>query len=60
MTPSRLSSHLQHPPDGIEEPTMRIDLLLILGFDHENNLDGNQITGISARLRKYELRIGID
>ena len=32
--------------NGIEEPTMRIDLLLILGLQDKNDLNWDQIVGV--------------
>ena len=35
--------YLEYPADSIEQPTMRIDLFLILGFDDENDLNRNEV-----------------
>lgn len=32
--------------DTVEQPSMRIDLLLVLRLDHEDNLDRNEVVGI--------------
>ena len=38
--------YLQYTFDGIEEPMMRIDLLLILGLQDKNDLNQDQIVGV--------------
>ena len=42
---------LQHLPNSIKEPSMRIDLLLILSFNNEDDLDRDKVEGFSF-LRK--------
>ena len=37
---------LQHLADGIEQPTMGVDLLLIFSLDDQDELDGNKVVGI--------------
>lgn len=50
---------LQHPSDPVEQPTVRVDLLLVLLLEHEDDLDRYQVVGI-ARVGLHELRLGID
>ena len=42
----KAETYLQHLADGIEEPAVRIDLLLVFCLDNEDNLDGYQIVWI--------------
>jgi hypothetical protein len=49
----------QHPPDRIEQPTMRVDLLLVVLFQYKDDLDGDEVVGVS-RVRLDELRFGVD
>lgn len=37
---------MEHFADCIEQPTMRVDLLLVLGLDDQNELNGNEIVRI--------------
>ena len=39
---------------------MRIDLLLVLGFDDEDDLNRNQVELVLAGGGKNELRLGVD
>jgi hypothetical protein len=50
---------LQHLADGVEEPAVRIDLLLVLCLDNEDNLDRYQIVWIVS-MWKDKLRRSID
>ena len=47
-------TNVEHFTDGIEDPAMRIDLLLVLGLDDQNNLYRNKVQRIII-LRKNEL-----
>lgn len=51
-----LRSHVQDLTDGIKQPSMRIDLLLILSLQDENDLHGYQVIGIIL-MRKHKLRL---
>ena len=51
--------YLQYTSDGIEEPTMRIDLLLILGLQDKNDLNQDQIVGVIL-VGKDKLRCGVN
>jgi len=53
------STHVKHFTDGVEEPTVRVDLLLILGFKDKDDLDRHQVIGIVC-YRKNELGRSID
>ncbi len=53
------STHVQHFPYAVEQPPVRIDLLLILGLEDEDNLDRHQVGRIIG-LRKNELRRSIN
>ena len=61
--PQRLRSgaitNLKHAADGIEQPPVRVDLLLILRLDDQDDLDGNEVVGIVA-MRHHQLRCRID
>jgi hypothetical protein len=46
-------------PDCIEKPTMRVDLLLILCLEDENDLDRKKIVWVIG-LGKNELWCGVD
>ena len=37
---------VEHLPNSIEEPTVGVDLLLILGLEDENNLHGDEIVRV--------------
>ncbi len=47
-------THLELSSDSIEKPSMRVDFLLIFGFENKNNLYWDEIILI-VRLREYEL-----
>jgi hypothetical protein len=34
-------AHLEHLSNGIEQPPVRVDLLLIFGLENKNDLDGD-------------------
>jgi hypothetical protein len=36
----KAKTYLQHLANGVEEPSVRVDLLLVLGLENEDNLDG--------------------
>ena len=55
----RNTTHLEHPADSIEEPAVGVDLLLVLRFDHEDDLYGHEVVRV-IRLRNDELRRGVD
>ena len=44
----RNSAYLKHFSNSIEEPSMGVYLLLILGFQDENDLDGHEVVRIVA------------
>ena len=46
-------------PKRIEEPAVRVDLLLVLRLDDEDELDGHEVVRV-IRLRNDELRRGVD
>jgi hypothetical protein len=46
---------LEDGTKGIEEPTMRVDLLLVLLFEAENDLNGDD-----AFLCTFNLQMGVD
>ena len=48
-------THLKLSTDSIEKPSMRVDFLLIFGFENKNNLYRDKIILI-VRLGEYELR----
>lgn len=48
-------TRIQHLADSIEQPTMRVDLLLILSLENEDNLNRNQVQRVVG-LGKDKLR----
>lgn len=52
-------TYVERFADSIEEPTMRVDLLLILGLEHKDDLNRNQIVGVVG-LGKNQLRCCVD
>jgi hypothetical protein len=54
-----MTAHLKHPADCIEDPSVRVDLLLVLLLDDENDLHRDEVVGITA-LGNNELQGGID
>jgi hypothetical protein len=46
---------LQYLTNGVEQPTMGVDLFLVLGLDDEDDLDWNEILVIVLP-REHELR----
>ena len=55
----RLDSYVQHTTNCVEQPTMRVDLLLVLRFQYQNNLNRHEVVGVISRW-KDELRRGIN
>ena len=51
--------YLQYTSNGIEEPMMRIDLLLILGLQDKNDLNRDQIVGVIL-VEKDKLRCEVN
>jgi hypothetical protein len=49
------TTHLQYSTNGVKQPTMRIDLLLVFSFQYKDDLDGNKIIRIVA-VRQNKLR----
>jgi hypothetical protein len=49
---------LQHPPNGIEQPPMTINLLGVILFQNEYDLNGDQIVRITG-MRLNQLRFGV-
>ena len=39
LTQGRDCAHLKHLTNSVEQPTMGVDLLLVLRLDHQDNLD---------------------
>ena len=54
-----LTTHLKHAANGIEQPSVRVDLFLVLSLDDQNDLDRNEVVGVLA-LWYHQLRRGID
>lgn len=52
-------TYVERFADSIEEPTMRVDLLLILGLEHKDDLNRNQIVGVVG-LGKNQLWCRVD
>lgn len=52
-------AYLKYLADSIEEPSMGIDLLLVLGLQNQDDLDGHEVVGIIAN-RQNQLRSGIN
>lgn len=48
------STCIKHLANGIKQPTVGIDLLLVLGFQDKNNLDRNEVVR-AVLLRQYQL-----
>jgi len=48
-----LKTNAQHFANGVEEPTMRVDLFLVLRLQNENKLNRNKIVGIIS-MRKNQ------
>ena len=53
------AAHLKHSSDGMEQPTVRVDLLLILCLQNKDDLNWNQIIWVFT-VRQNELGRGID
>src|SRR6266436_2347336 len=51
--------HLQHIANSVEEPAVRVDFLLVLCLENENDLDRHQVIRI-VWVRKDKLGRGID
>lgn len=49
------ATHLKLSTNSIEKPSMRVDFLLVFGFENKNDLHRDKIVLI-VRLREYELR----
>ena len=54
-----LASHLEHLTNGVEQPSMGVNLLLVLCFDDKNNLNRHEVVWVLA-MRYDQLRGGID
>ena len=52
-------TNFKHSANGIEDPAVRVDLLLVLGFDNENDLDGYEVRWV-VFLGKNKLRFRIN
>jgi hypothetical protein len=46
--------------DGVEEPSVRVDLLLVLSLDDEDDLNRDQVRAIILLLGEDELGLSID
>ena len=53
-------THVQLLANGVEEPAVGVDLLLVLRLDDEDDLDGDQVGAIILLLREDELGLSID
>lgn len=51
-------TYVDHFTNGIEQPPMRVDFLLILRLQNQNNLNRDQIV-LVIRLGKHQLRCGV-
>jgi hypothetical protein len=51
-------TYVDHFSNGIEQPPVRVDFLLILCLQNQNNLDGDQVVLVTW-LRQYQLRCGV-
>jgi hypothetical protein len=52
-------TNFKYSANGIEDPAVRVNLLLILGFDDENDLDGYEVQWV-VFLGKNKLRFCIN
>ena len=59
MTMAYTVAHLQHATDRVEQPPVRVDLLLVLRLDDQDNLDRHEVVGVLTR-RNDKLRRGVD
>jgi hypothetical protein len=50
---------LENAADTVEEPAVRVDLLLVLGLEDNNDLDRDKIA-VATLLRKDELWLGVN
>jgi len=55
----RNDAHLKDFANAIEEPSMGVDLLLVFGFQDEDDLDRHEVVGVIAD-RHNQLRSSID
>lgn len=53
------ATYIEDLANSVEEPTMRINLLLILCFQNENDLNGHQIVRVVLS-GKDKLRCGVN
>ena len=43
-----ITSYLKHLADSVEQPAVRVDLLLVLRLDDKDNLDRYEVVGVVA------------
>ncbi len=53
-----LFTHLQHAADRIEQPPVRVDLLLVLRLDNQDDLNGHEVIGVLS-MRDDKLGRGV-
>lgn len=51
-------TYLDHLPNGVEQPSMGVDFLLVLRLQNKDKLDGDQVV-LVVWLRKHQLRCGV-